>query len=88
MIKIYQDLLLKWIEVYYQSRRDNRDNKAPILRSDLCDFSDEYIVVKELLLLLILVMQKEIKQWHLKIMRHLSTAFQKLMVYKLTTHKI
>ena len=41
----------KWIEVYDQSERDYRVNKkirikAPILRSDLCDFSDAYIVLK------------------------------------------
>ena len=41
----------KWIEVYDQSERDHRVNKklrikAPMLRSDLCDFSDVYIVVK------------------------------------------
>ena len=29
----------------------------------------------------------ERKQWHLKIMHHLSVAFQKLMVYKLTMQK-
>ena len=37
----------KWIEVYDQSGRDYRVNKAirietPMLRSDLCDFSDAY----------------------------------------------
>ena len=41
----------KWIEVYDQSDRDYRVNKeirskTPMLRSDLCDFSDAYIVVK------------------------------------------
>ena len=41
----------KWIEVYDQSGRDCRVNKeirikTPMLRSDLCDFSDAYIVVK------------------------------------------
>ena len=58
-----------------------------MLISDLCDFSDALIFLKELLLLLICMMEKEIKQWHLKTMPHLSTAFQKLMVYKLTTQK-
>ena len=51
MIKIYQDLLLKWIEAYDESGKDYRVNeeiriKTPMLRSDLCDFSDLYIVVK------------------------------------------
>ena len=41
----------KWIEVYDQSGKDYRVNKeirikTPMLRSDLCDFSDAYIVVK------------------------------------------
>ena len=41
----------KWIEVHDQSGRDYRINKAmrietPMLRSDLCDFSDAYTVVK------------------------------------------
>ena len=41
----------KWIEVYDQSEKNynpNRENriKTPMLRSDLCDFSDAYIVVK------------------------------------------
>ena len=39
----------KWIEVHNQSGRDYRVNKeigikTPMLRSDLCDFSDPYIV--------------------------------------------
>ena len=42
----------KLIEVYDQSGRDYRINKeirikTPMLRSDFCDFSDAYIVVKE-----------------------------------------
>ena len=41
----------KWIQVYDQSGKNYIVNKeilikAPILRSDLCDFSDAYIVVK------------------------------------------
>ena len=40
----------KWIEVYDQSRKDYRVKtpriKTPMLRSDLCDFSDAYIFVK------------------------------------------
>ena len=59
-----------------------------MLRSDVCDFSDPYIVVKELFLLLIRMMQKEIKWRHLRAMYHLSTACQKSMVYKLTMQKI
>ena len=41
----------KWIEVYDQSEKSYSANKkvrikTPMLRSDLCDFSDAYIVVK------------------------------------------
>ena len=41
----------KWIEVYDQSEKNYNVNKeikikTPMLRSDLCDFSDAYIVVK------------------------------------------
>ena len=41
----------KWIEVYDQSEKNYNANKeirikTPMLRSDLCDFSNAYIVVK------------------------------------------
>ena len=41
----------KWIEVYDQSEKNYNVNKeirikAPMLRSELCNFSDAYIVVK------------------------------------------
>ena len=41
----------KWIEIYDQSERNYSINKeirikTSMLRSDLCDFSDAYIVVK------------------------------------------
>ena len=41
----------KWIKVYDQSEKNYDVNKeirikTPMLRSDLCDFSDAYIVVK------------------------------------------
>ena len=41
-----------WIEVYDQSEKNYNPNKeirikTSMLRSDLCDFSDAYIVVKE-----------------------------------------
>ena len=63
--------------------------KTPMLRSDLCDFSDAYIVVKGT----ITVTdpdnaRKERKVLHLKAMHHLSTAFQKSLVVKLTMQKI
>ena len=57
----------KWIKVYDQSEKNNSiikeiRTKTPTLRSDLCDFSDAYLLSKEKLLLLIQIMQKEIKQ--------------------------
>ena len=41
----------KWIEVYDQSQKNYNPNKeirikTSIIRSDLCDFNDAYIVVK------------------------------------------
>ena len=41
----------KWIEVYNQSEKNYNPNeliriKTSMLRSDLCDYSDAYIVVK------------------------------------------
>ena len=47
----------KWIEVYDQSQGNYNVNKeirikTSMLRSDLCDFIDAYIVVKKILLLL------------------------------------
>ena len=47
-----------------------------MLRSDLCDFRDAYIVVKGD----ISVTESQTKLLHLKIVHHLSTAFQKSMV--------
>ena len=51
-----------------------------MLRSDLCDFRDAYIVVKGD----ISVTEPETKLLHLKIVHHLSTTFQKSMVCKFT----
>ena len=51
-----------------------------MLRSDLCDFSDAYIFVKGVTAVTNPVDAK-------RIMHHLSIAFQKLIVYKLTAQK-
>ena len=65
----------KWIEVYDQSGGNYNVNKeirikTSMLRSDLCDYSDAYIV--EILLLKVIIMLiKEIKILHLKTMHHL-----------------
>ena len=42
----------------------------------------------QLLVMLQMIIRLPKKSWLLKIMLHLSTAFQKLMEYKLTTQKI
>ena len=76
----------RWIEVCDQSEKNYSPNKeirikTSMLRSDLCSFSDVYIVVwTEILLLKVMMMLiKEIKILYLKTILHLSTAFQKLM---------
>ena len=87
MIKIYKDLLLK-------TRLKSMINKKKIttltkkselimLRSDLCDFSDVYIVVEGDITLEgdNDANKKKKKILHLKTMNHLLTAFQKLMTY-------
>ena len=59
-----------------------------MLRSYLCDFSDSHIVVEGTITVTNQMVQKETKMLHLKTMHHLSTAFQKLMGYKLRMQKI
>ena len=49
--------LSRFIKVYYQSEKNQSVNKeirikTPMLRSDLCDFSDAYIVVKGIMVVL------------------------------------
>ena len=73
----------KWIEVYDQSGGNYNVNKeirikTSMLRSDLCDYSDAYIVV-EGDILATEPDNAKIKRWDLKTMHHLLTAFQKLM---------
>ena len=59
-----------------------------MLRPDLCDFSVAYIVVKGVITVTEPENAKRNKSMHLKIMHDLSTAFQKLMVYKPAMQKI
>ena len=76
----------KWIEVYDQSEENFSNSKeirikTSMLRSDLSDFSDAYIVVKrDITLEGEMMLINEIKILHLKTMHHLLTASQKLMV--------
>ena len=74
----------KWIEVYDQSEGNYNVNKeirieTSVLRSDLCDYSEAYIVAKGTITVLRLNAAKNTKVFHLKLMQHLSIAFQKLM---------
>ena len=83
----------KWIEVYDELETNYNLNKkirikTPMLRSDLRDFSDAYIVVKGVIAVTNPDDAKRNKiSQHLKTMHHLSTAFKKLMVYNLTTYE-
>ena len=76
----------KCIEVYDQSGGEkynvNKEIriKTPILRSDLFNLAIRILLQKELLLLLIEMMQKETKVLHLKTKHHLSTTFQRQML--------
>ena len=76
----------KWIEVYDQSGGNYSVNKeirikTSMLRSDLRDYSDAYIVVKgDITLEDDNDANKRNKILHLKTMHHLSIAFQKLML--------
>ena len=59
-----------------------------MLRSDLCDFSDAYIVVKRAITVTDPANAKANKSVAFKNNAPFITAFQKLMVYKLTMQKI
>ena len=88
----------KWIEICDQSGKNSYNvikeirTKTPMLRSNLCDYSDAYVVVKEIITVTnsndAQKKKKDKKTLHLKTMHHLLTAFQKLIVYKLTMQKI
>ena len=92
MIDLPRFVSKKWIEVYDQSEKNYSVNKeirikTSMLRSDLCDFSDAYIVAKETITVTNSNNAKRNKSVHLNIMHHLSTVFQKLMVHKLIMQK-
>ena len=75
----------KWIEVYDPSQENYDVNKeirikTSMLRSDLCDFRDVYIVVRVTTTVTNPDNGKRNKAVALKIMHHLSIASQKLMV--------
>ena len=71
----------KWIEVYDQSEGNYNVNKeirikTSMLRSDLCDFNDECIVVKGTATVLRPSAAKKTKVLHLKIMHHSKLHFK------------
>ena len=84
----------KWIEVHDQSVANYNVNKeirikTSMLRSDLCDFSDSYIIVNGTITITNPDDFKiKTKVLPLKMMRHLLTAFQNLMAKKLIMQKI
>ena len=75
----------KWIKVYDQSRgnytvtREIRI-KTSMLRSDICDYNNVYIVVKGTITVTNPDNVKRNKLVAFKVMHHLSIAFQNLMV--------
>ena len=93
---MHPDLSLeKWIEVHDQSlSADDRYKsskqirfKTSMLRSDLCDFSDAYIVVKGTIIVAGQMVQIMRRNWLLKIMLHSLLEFQKLIIHLLTMQR-
>ena len=86
----------KWIEVHDQLgnskdryKPDKRIRfKTSMPRSDLCDFSDEYIVVKETITITNPGNNAYDQNLAFKIMHHFFLAFQKLIIHSLTMQKI
>ena len=83
----------KWIEIYDQSEKNYNVSKkirikTAMLRSDLCDDSDAYIVTKATITVTDPGNTRRNKIITFKIMHHLSNAFQKSVVYKLTMQKV
>ena len=62
--------------------------KTSMQRSDLCDVSDAYIVVKGTISVADPNDANYNKKLALRMMLHLLLAFQKLIIYSLTTQKI
>ena len=83
----------KWIEVCDQSGKNHDVHKeirikTPMLRSDLCDFSDAYIVVKGTITVTEPDNGKRNKSVAFKNNAPFIMAFQKSVAYKLTMQKI
>ena len=81
-----------WIEVYDQSGGSYNINKqirfkTSMLQSDLCDYSDAYIIARGTMLQVQIIMHM-IRNWLLKIMHHSLAAFKKLIIHSLIMQKI
>ena len=95
MIIFYQDLLIK-DELKFMIKSGGNYNvnkeiriKIPTLRSDLCDYSDVYIIVKgDITLEGGNDANKQNKNLRFRKRHQLAIAFQKLMVQKLIMQKI
>ena len=78
-------LTKKWIEVYDQSKKYYNPNKeirikTSMLRSDLCDYSDAYIIVKRTITIVRPNGTKRNKAVAFKNMHHLLIVSQKLIL--------
>ena len=78
----------KWIEVNDLSSGQYSVNKnirfkTSMLRSDLCNYSDAYIVAKGRITVegVIMMIKQEIKSWSSKAMHHLDHDYQKLITH-------
>ena len=76
----------KWIEVYDQSKRNHNVKKeirikTTMLRGDLWDYSDVYIVLKWTIAVTALNDARRNKSVAFKKMRHLLTTFQRWIMY-------
>ena len=94
--KVPRFIAKKWIEVCDQSKKSYGTHKqiifkTPMVRSDLCDYSDAYIVVKGTVNIIAgnnNIRDKKNSPLAFKIMHHLFLAFQKLIIHLLTIQKI
>ena len=84
----------KWVEVYDQSEKNYSPDKeirikTSMLRTDLCDYFDAYIIVKgDITLEGGNDANKQNKNLRFRKRHQLAIAFQKLMVQKLIMQKI
>ena len=61
--------------------------KASMLQSDLCDYSNAYIVIGKIITVTDPIMKHMTRNWFLITMHHLLDVFQKLIMYLLIMQK-